>query len=227
MNYGRRFFEKNKPRLSPFEQKAERLKNNQKSLRNLYQKFQYKYSWFYVLAVIGPFFVFALPCLYFVQQNYQIFTRLAYDTQPDLLNHLEREMTLMIGLFAFAVIGTTVFCYWLTIRLMGLIAGPIWAIERHMKQVTLGDWSAEDFRLRTQDEFQSLASTYSYLYRSLRIHTRRELESLESLNLDPQDQATYTILKNLIEIKKVQLGITSADDSVEEISSSPSQRHAS
>jgi hypothetical protein len=227
MIYGRRFFEKNKPRLSSFEQKVERLHNNQKSLRNLYQKFQYKYSWFYVLAVVGPFFVFALPCLYFANENYQIFTQLAYDVRPDLLNHLEREMTLLFGLFAFAVLGTTFFCYWLTVRLMGLIAGPIWAIERHMKQVTLGDWSSEDFRLRTQDEFQSLASTYSYLYRSLRIHTRRELESLQSLNLDPQDQATYTILKNLIEIKKMQLGLSPNGDPVEEISSSPSQRHAS
>ena len=227
MIYGRRFFEKNRPRLSAFEQKAERLLNNQKSLRNLYQRFQFKYSWYYVLAVVGPFLVFALPCLFYAYQNYQIFIQLAYDVRPDLLPHLERELTMMLGLFAFAVLAATLFCYWLTIKLMGLIAGPIWAIERHMKQVTLGDWSTEDFRLRTQDEFQSLASTYSYLYRSLRVHTRRELEALESLNLDIQDQATYTILKNLIEIKKVQLGQSPSDDSVEEISSSPSRRHAS
>jgi hypothetical protein len=230
MIYGRRFFEKNRQRLSYFEQQAERQQNSKSSMQSLYLRFQHKYAWYFVLAVIGPMALFTLPCAYFIHQNYEIFQKLAYDVRPDLLQHLERETTLLFGLMTFSVISASVFCYWLTVKLMGLIAGPIWAIEKHMKQVTLGDWSSEDFRTRTQDEFQSLASTYSYMYRTLRVHTERELEALESLGLDPRDRQTYNILKNLIDIKRSQLGridenVTSLN--VEEISSSPSKRLAS
>jgi len=103
-------------------------------------------------------------------------------------------------------------------------------LERHMKQVTLGDWSSKDFHIRSSDEFQSLASTYSYLYRTLRVHAQRELESLETLGLDPRDRQTYMVLKNLIEMKRSQLGLLEkafTGENVAEISSSPSKRHAS
>lgn len=231
MIYGRRFFEKNRQRLSAFEQQTERFQSSQKSMQSLYQKFQHRYAWYFVLAVVGPFVVFALPCLYLIDQNYEIFVRLAYDVRPELLQHLEREKTLLFGLIAFAFVAGSSFCYWLTVRLMGLIAGPIWALERHMKRVTLGDWSTEDFKARTNDEFQSLVSTYSYLYRTLRVHTQKELQALESIGLDPRDRQTYTVLKNLIEMKKLQLGMATGSDinadPAEEISSSPSKRRAS
>lgn len=231
MIYGRRFFEKNKQRLSPFEQKAERYQSSQKSMQSLYQKFQHRYAWFFVLAVAGPFVIFALPCVYFIHQNYDIFVSLAYDVRPDLLQHLEREKTLLLGLLSFTCLAGSFFCYWLTVRLMGLIAGPIWAIERHMKRVTLGDWSTEDFQSRSNDEFQSLVSTYSYLYRTLRTHTQKELQSLESLGLDPRDRQTYTILTNLIEMKRSQLGLLSRPEVIavpsEGTSASPAKRRAS
>lgn len=230
MIYGRRFFEKNRQRLSNFEKQAERLQSSQKSMQSLYHQFQHRYAWYFVLAVVGPFVLFSLPCIYFIQDNYQIFSSLAYDVRPDLLQHLERERTLLSGLIVFTLLAASFFCYWLTVKLMGLIAGPIWAIERHMKQVTLGDWSTEDFHTRTKDEFQSLVSTYSYLYRTLRVHTQAELEALESIGLDPRDRQTYMILKNLIEMKRSQLGYGAPDISVDpaaEISSIPSKRHAS
>lgn len=230
MIYGRRFFEKNTQRLSSFEQEVQRTQLSHKSMQSLYQQFQHRYAWYFVLAIMGPFTLFALPCVYFIQQNYDIFVRLAYDVRPDLLQHLEREKFLLFGLFVFAAAVASVFCYWLTVKLMGLISGPIWAMERHMKQVTLGDWSSQDFQTRSNDEFQSLVSTYSYLYRTLRVNTMHELDALESLGLDPRDRQTYNTLKNLIEIKRTQLGLKVQDFSavnVEEISSSPSKRRAS
>jgi hypothetical protein len=229
MIYGRRFFESNKQRLSKLEQQAERLKSSQRSMQSLYQQFQRRYAGYFLLAILGPFTLFVLPCAFFVQQNYHIFQQLAYDIRPDLLTHLEREKTLLFGLMAFTVIFSSVFCYWLTKKIMALIAGPLWALERHMKQVTLGDWSSKDFHIRSNDEFQSLASTYSYLYRTLRVHTQRELESLEALGLDPRDRQTYMVLKNLIEMKRGQLGLidSTIDGNAAETSSSPSKRRAS
>ncbi|MEZ0390870.1 MAG: hypothetical protein ACAH59_01550 [Pseudobdellovibrionaceae bacterium] len=228
MIYGRRFFEKNRQRLSNFEKQAERQQSSQKSMQSLYQQFQHRYAWHFVLAVVGPFLLFSLPCVYFIFDNYDIFIRLAYDVRPDLLQHLEREKNILFGLMTFTAVSSSVFCYWLTVKLMGLIAGPIWAIERHMKRVTLGDWSTEDFQTRTKDEFQSLVSTYSYLYRTLRVHTQAELTALESIGLDPRDRQTYMTLKNLIEMKRSQLGLPNSNAvPAEQISSAPSKRHAS
>ncbi len=230
MIYGRRFFEKNTQKLSYFEQQAQRNQISHQSLKSLYQQFQHRYAWYFILALIGPFLLFAAPCVYFVHQNYEIFYKLAYDIRPELLEHLEREKTLLMGLLVFAVAAYSGFCYWLTVKLMGLIAGPIWSMERHMKQVIMGDWSSPDFQVRSTDEFQSLISTYSYLYRTLRVNTQSELEALESLGLDPRDRQTYNVLKNLIEVKRGQLGLQNPETSSEisaETFSSPERRRAS
>lgn len=230
MIYGRRFFEKNNQRLSSYEQQVQRAQLSHKSMASLYQQFQHRYAWYFILSLIGPYLLFSLPCLYLVQQNFDIFEKLAYDVRPDLIRHLERERTLLFGLLAFAILAASAFCYWLTVKLMGIIAGPIWALERHMKQVTLGDWSSHDFQARSNDEFQSLVSTYSYLYRTLRVNTQRELEALESLQLDPTEKETYTTLKNMIVVKRKQLGMKEwplTGGISAETSSSPSKRRAS
>lgn len=232
MIYGRRFFEKSQYRqLSRHQQQSERLKRTQISLRTLYHHFQHKYARSFSLAMLSPLVLFALPCVYFINENYEIFLKLAFDVRPDLIHHLEREKSLLLGLIAFMLCSSGLFCYWLTLRLTNHIVGPIWALEKHMKKATLGDWSGEDFRIRHNDEFQSLAGTYSYLYRTLKVHTQQEIEALESLSVDPKDRNTNIIIRNLIETKKRQLGqmIEPAliSESVAEISLSPDSRRAS
>jgi hypothetical protein len=61
------------------------------------------------------------------------------------------------------------------------------------------------------------------------VHTQRELESLEALGLDPRDRQTYMVLKNLIEMKRGQLGLIeqASGENAAETSSSPSKRRAS
>lgn len=207
MVYGKRLFTRSRRRLSPEEQQRERLQSSQRSLENMYLHFQRRYAAYFLLAILGPFALFVVPCVYFISQNYDIFYQLAYDIRPDLLVYLDREKGVLFGLIIFAVLVSSTFCYWITRQIMALLAGPIWSLERHMKQVTLGDWSSKDFHIRAEDEFQSLASTYSYLYRTLRMNTKYELDQLESLGLDPRDRHTYMILKNLIYTKRAQLGL--------------------
>ncbi len=231
MIYGRRFFEKSQQRLSYYEQQSERLQRNQKSLKSLYNHIQHKYARHFLFALITPLILFTGPCIYFLHENYQIFLKLAYDVRPDLILHLEREKGLLLGLLAFMISGAGLFCYLLTYRLIGYITGPVWSLERHMKQVTLGDWTSEDFRVRNGDEFQSLASTYSYLYRSLKVQTQNEIETLESLVIDPKDRNTFVTIRALIETKKSQLGQLSPQlpisANAEETSSSQDSRRAS
>jgi hypothetical protein len=211
MVYGRRLFNRTRRKLSPEEQQTERLQASQRSLENMYRHFQRRYATYFLLAILGPFALFVVPCIYFISQNYEIFYQLAYDIRPDLLVYLDREKGVLFGLILFSVIISSVFCFWITQQIMSILAGPIWALERHMKQVTLGNWSSKDFHIRAEDEFQSLASTYSYLYRTLRVNTQYELEQLESLGLDPRDRHTYMVLKNLIDAKRAQLGLSNED----------------
>lgn len=229
MIYGRRFFEKNQHRLSTHEQQTERFVRSEYSLKALYHHFQHKYARYFVLTLILPTLLFAFPCLYFLNQNYEIFLRLAYDVRPELIEHLERERAVLMGLIAFMIVSASTFCYLLTLKLTSHIIGPIWSLERHMKQVTLGDWSSEDFRIRQNDEFQSLASSYSYMYRTLKVHTQKEIEALESLGLDPQDRNAYVTIRNLIDTKKAQLGTkpTFTSSIAVETSASQDSRHAS
>lgn len=231
MIYGRRFFEKNQPQLSRHQRQTERKQRTQRSLRTLYHHFQHKYARSFSLAMLSPLVLFSLPCIYFINENYDIFLKLAYDVRPDLIHHLEREKNLLLGLITFMLCSSGLFCYWLTLRLTSHIVAPIWALEKHMKKVTLGDWSGEDFRVRHNDEFQSLAGTYSYLYRTLKVHTQQEIEALESLIVDPKDRNTCIIVRNLIETKKLQLGQLAdpvlISESAAEISLSPDSRRAS
>jgi hypothetical protein len=208
MIYGQRFFEKNSttPATSDFSTTREFASRKQKSVRLLYRAFQFKYTLYLLAAVAGSVAIFMMPTWYFINQNYEIFQRLAYDTQPQLLEHLEREKTWILFLFCFAEISTIAFSAWIGLRITTALVGPIWALERHMKKVTLGDWAAEDFRIRSTDDFRSLANTYSYLYRSIRAQTESEIKMLEKLVIDPKEHENYSTWKSLLDSKKQQLG---------------------
>lgn len=232
MIYGQRFFEKTStvhPTMEPMASR-EFVSRKQKSIHLLYKAFQFKYTLYLLAAVAGSVAIFMLPTWYFINQNYEIFQHLAYDTQPQLLEHLEREKTWILFLFTFAEISTIAFSAWIGLRITTALVGPIWSLERHMKKVTLGDWSAEDFRIRATDDFRSLANTYSYLYRSIRAQTESEIKMLEKLVIDPKEHENYSTWKNLLDSKKHQLGWiepNSTSDSAAWTVSTPQKRRAS
>jgi hypothetical protein len=210
MMYGQRYFEKTSTIHPTPEAPASRefVSRKQKSIHLLYRGFQFKYSLYLLAAVAGSVAIFMLPTWYFINQNYQIFQHLAYDTQPQLLEHLDREQSWILFLFIFAELSTIGFSAWIGLRITTALVGPIWSLERHMKKVTLGDWSAEDFRIRATDDFRSLANTYSYLYRSIRAQTEAEIKMLEKMVVDPKDQENYQTWKSLLTSKKQQLGLS-------------------
>lgn len=211
MIQGTRFSSQNLRELSAHERMAQQQQRSYQSMQSLYRLFQRKYSWYFVLALVGPLLIFSLPGLYFLQQNYQIFQSLAYDVRPELVHHLDREIELLTGFFVLAIGLSILSCYWLTRRLTNLMVGPLTSIEKHMKKITAGDWSSLDFKHRSSQEFQSLSATYSYLYRTLRVHSQKEIETLEKLMATLQansqlDKNSEIILKNMILTKKAQLG---------------------
>lgn len=230
MIYGQRFFEKTSTTHPTHEASTARdfVSRKQKSIHLLYKGFQFKYSLYLLAAVAGSVAIFMLPTWYFINQNYEIFQHLAYDIQPQLLEHLDREKTWILFLFLFAEVSTIGFSAWIGLRITTALVGPIWSLERHMKKVTLGDWSAEDFRIRATDDFRSLANTYSYLYRSIRAQTESEIKMLEKMVVDPKDVENYSTWKALLTSKKQQLGIvdpsTTFETSAWTASSQPKRR---
>jgi len=196
--------------------------------RRAFQSFQSKYLTYMTLALGGSFLVFAIPVWYLIQQNYQIFQSLAFDTAPELISHLDQERVWLFGVLLLSFFAILVIGVWTSLRITDSVIGPLMAIEKHMREVTLGNWKSEDFQTRKTDEFRSLSNTYSYFYRTLKAQTQQEIELLEKIMVDPTNRDSYQAWRYLIETKKQLLGTDpNPVYSAEETSSSREQRRAS
>jgi hypothetical protein len=197
MWYGRRFFDSRWKQASVL----------RGPLMFRHGHFQWKYT-LYILSALGlSFIAFVGPTYWLTEQNYRIFSQLAYQSQPELVHYLEREIVWLRFFLGFSLLFTMLFCVFLGLRFTSRILRPIVDLERHMKKLTLGNWSAPDFRAREGDDFPSLIHTYGYLYRSLRANIESEIHVLQSLPIDSHHRAAINTLENLIRQKKMQLGI--------------------
>lgn len=240
MIQGHRFPYSNRKELSSHEKVDLQHQRTQLKIRGLYGAFQKKYSWYFIFALVAPFLIFTGPSYYFLMENYQIFQKLAYDFSPELIEHLNREIQILSSFFIISILLSTGACFWLTRRLTKNIIGPVISIEKHIKKMSSGDWSDLDYKYQGTNEFQSLAASYSYLFRSLKVNTEKEILSLEKIkaNLSQYsqlDKNTEILIHNMIMTKKSQLGLPTHDlnKSIEfnfdapKISSFPEKRHAS
>lgn len=195
MLYGRRVIE---PQRVPHSQRSRRFILN--------KSFQYKYSWYMVTAFAGGALIFLLPAYYFITQNYELFRNLAFDTHPQLVEHMEREITwlrVFLGASFVFLAGITLF---LSIRMTKNLLAPLVSMERHMHQLMLGHWHIPDYNL-PEDDFRDLAMTYDYFYRALKANTEGELKLLEKLSIDPQNREAYAAWKHLLAEKRARLGV--------------------
>jgi hypothetical protein len=170
-----------------------------------HRKLQWKYTAFLIAAIFGTVSLFLGASYFQLRQNYDIFKSLAFDTNPELILHLERELT-AYGLFMFATLSSVfTFCLVLGLRITGNMIRPVIQLERHMRKVTNGDWSSPDFRFREGDDLAQLMDIYSYMYRSLRAHTEAELKMLEKITVDSTNRESVALWKSLIHQKRAQL----------------------
>lgn len=198
MIYGRRLFDKSLE--DPY-----RRKPALRVFKVVNSRYQWKYTWQFNFIVLGAFLIFAGPMYYFFQQNHEVFVKIAIDTHPALLEHLDRESYWILGFFAFSLVSLIILTTWMTLRMTTNILGPLVSLERHMWKVTSGDWSSEDFRIRVDDDFRELADTYSYLYRALRAQAQMEVELLERIAVDPEQRDSFNALQTLLELKRSQM----------------------
>ncbi|MBS1971373.1 MAG: hypothetical protein JSU04_13780 [Bdellovibrionales bacterium] len=196
MLYGKRIYEP-----------QSRLSHNRSQKMILNKAFQYKYTVFLMTAVLGGALLFFIPAYYFISQNYTLFTNLAYDTQPALVTHLEREVV-WLGVFmvlSLVIIGG--FTLVAGLRMTKNLLAPLVQMEKHMKELMYGHWHIPDYKITNEDDFRDLAMTYDYFYRSLKANTEAELKLIEKLSIDPQNREAYAAWKNLITIKRSRLGL--------------------
>lgn len=210
MLYGKRILEP---------QRAIQRKGHRKLIVN--GAFQSKYVTFLAIAVGGSALLFFLPAIFFIRQNYELFSRLAYDTAPSLVNHLDREvhwLTIFMGLSLVSICTITfVMGYKVTRNLLS----PLVSMEKHMRQLMMGNWSVVDFEVPEEEDYKDLSITYDYLYRSLKANTEVELDLLERLAVDPQNREAHAAWTQLITLKRERLGMpTTTFDATESASKS-------
>ncbi len=156
--------------------------------------------------------LFFIPIIYFVHQNYNVFRDLAFDLQPQLVRHLEREVLWLKAFMLLSLIIISVVTYVFISKITQKMMRTLVEMEEHMRQLLIGKWSIPHFESETDEDIKELSLTYDYLYRSLKVNTENELRILEKINVDPQNREAHAAWKNLIELKKQRLGIISKNN---------------
>jgi hypothetical protein len=174
------------------------------------REFQTRYIGFLLGAVLGAMLVAGGPSYYFLNQNYEIFTTIAYGTAPQLLQHLERERIWINSFLVAAVLGVVVFCIIFGLRLTSRIVRPLMKMERHMKLLTRGHWYIPEVQLDDESEFVEFVDTYNYFYKALRSTTQDQLTHMMKISVDRNDRDSQAILQNIVRVKSQQLGQASA-----------------
>lgn len=176
-------------------------------LRVVDRSFQWKYTLYLLSAVVGTALLFLGPASYFLLQNYKIFVSLGYKTEPALVEHLERE-TIWLGVFfGVGLVALIGLCISIGLKLTESLVGPLISMERHMKKIAAGDWTREDFRIRSTDDYRKLAETYNYMYKSLKAQAGQDLRWLEKIVIDPKNREALAAWEALVKTRSSQLGI--------------------
>jgi hypothetical protein len=197
MFYGRRIFKST-------QQQFEESRFLRKYIIN--RAFQYKYLLYTATAIAGGVMVFLIPAYFFISQNYQVFSQIAFDSHPHLISHLDREISWLKGFLILSFITILVSCSWLVIRMTKNLISPLIEIEKHMRLLMLGHWDIPDYQMHADNEYRDLSMTYEYFYRALRANTEVELQLLEKMNIDPHNREAYAAWKKLVSIHRSRLG---------------------
>lgn len=177
-----------------------------KSLFGIKEPTTVRYTLAYVFGSLTIFVCAGLPVMYWLNQNYSLFSNLAQTASPSLIRYLEREKiwinVLMLSSGCLFLLLNATLIYRLTHRFIG----PAIAMERHIKKLALGNWATPELTIRKDDELHGLLAQYDYFYKSLQAVTLTELKQLEKLSVDPDNVEAYSIWQNLMRTKRERLG---------------------
>lgn len=162
---------------------------------------------FLVCLMVGlACLMFFLPTVYFLEQNYTVFRDIAFDLQPQLVRHLEREILWLKAFMGLSMVVLIAITYMFISKITQNMMKTLVEMEEHMRQLLTGQWNIPHFESQNDEDIKELSMTYDYLYRSLKVNTEIELKMLEKINVDPHNREAYAAWKNLIELKRQRLG---------------------
>ena len=194
---------------------------------HLNKRFQTRYVTLLTLSLLTSSAIFLLAAFYFTQQNETIFKNLAFDIYPNMVKHIEREsqwLLILLGL-SFGAIGVSTM--WIVRRMTSHLIDPLVEMEKHMRQLIIGDWEKSGYRFSESKDFKDLSITYDYLLNTLKSVTEQELEMLTRMRLDPHDKETFHMWTELINQKRKRLGLVPTNETSLESDVKPSLRRVS
>jgi len=173
------------------------------------QNFQLKYTLLFVLTAAICMILMSIPSLYFINQNYQIFTDLAYNVSPGLIDHLQKEQSIIQNIFLVTILGTIAIFVALGLKMTNRIIGPLKVLRNHIRCLCRGKWSQNPIQVREKDEFRDIINTYNYFYQSQQNQINSDIATLTSLQFELTKIESKNMIQGLISDKQKQLDIKS------------------
>ncbi len=149
--------------------------------------------------------VFAGPAAYFLRQNYKTFESPAYNEEPALVDHLQRESPWLSGFLGVGFLLCFAIGLWVGLRLTQNLLSPLQRLNRHLQKIIEGEYTGNHMRYRSEEDFQQLYGTYNMLVSHFISETEKEIEQLAKLSIDPNDRESYMIVQNLLQLKKQKI----------------------
>ncbi len=170
------------------------------------RNFQVKYGRYMLAMAVVSAVTLLLPAVFYANQNYAIFYRLADLMNPALASYLTKERIGINVVFIAAFVGHLIFWSILCKKMTTNIAGPATILRNHMRQLARGNYRLEPIRLRESSEFKELVNTYNYHFTLLRVQATKELHLLQSIQSSISNPMALKIVNQLIEERLDRLG---------------------
>jgi hypothetical protein len=165
-----------------------------------------KSVYFFLASTITITSLISGPFIYFSNENFLFFQKLAVDSSPSLLAHLEREQVLFNIAASILFLALFASNWWFASKFVKNFQGQVHSFDRHLKHLIRGEWFTPPLRVREKDDFKDLVEQYGYFYKSIQAMTKAEIQLLEKMKIDPSQRENFTLWKMLLQQKKSRLG---------------------
>lgn len=142
---------------------------------------------------------------YFIMQNYDIFIEFAYTHAPNFVSNLEFEKKWILVIIASAFVSMQILVGAICYKLLHSLIYPLRVMRKHITNLTKGDWSQPELRIREDGDYQDLVQAYNYFYRTLQRSSLQELNQLMNLEISKNAHRSQKIWNYLIDTKQEQL----------------------
>ena len=147
-------------------------------------RFQLKYVFLLIFLAFILLGIFAVSMHYFVNMNFGALVESGVMTSPQAVQLIEVEKGFLTRNLLKIFIAVAVLITILGIFLTHRLAGPVFALERRMRDVAAGRTKPLPFQIRKTDEFQQLASAYREMMEALEKGDMADKEKIHKLEAE-------------------------------------------